>query len=193
MEGVEKIEAVERLVKKCISVNSTVGIPENLINDQYRTFVGEYVPYQRCGFASLYDFLINIHGIEMYVENGTEFFKINWHKELHNDIKDCLEFKNNFTYKDNIMWNTNHPVKLYGPVFQGYQFISDDYLLQLVIENSPLPISKRKDHHTLYCGLCVSGQTILRCVCSVKNSRRIANRVIIQLGSVDIYNVLSIV
>ncbi|XP_039305815.1 uncharacterized protein LOC120357918 [Solenopsis invicta] len=88
------------------------------------------------------------------------------------------------------MWNTNkHTVKLYGPVLQGHQLLGDDILLQIILENSPLPTRKSKDVITLRCGLCVSGLIIENCLSFVKDkNRQILEQVIILLGMADIYN-----
>ncbi|XP_014478649.1 PREDICTED: uncharacterized protein LOC106746506 [Dinoponera quadriceps] len=77
---------------------------------------------------------------------------------------------------------------IYEPVANGQQLIGDDFFLQLAIRNLHLPIWRYKDSLSLHCGLCVSGQTISDCVRALKNISTISNRVIILLGSVDIYS-----
>ncbi|XP_012532829.1 uncharacterized protein LOC105834706 [Monomorium pharaonis] len=78
---------------------------------------------------------------------------------------------------------------VYEPVANGRQLIGDDFFLQLAIRNLHLPIWRcKKDSLALHCGLCVSGQTISDCTRALKNITTISNRVVILLGSVDVYN-----
>ncbi|KAH0954274.1 hypothetical protein HN011_004449 [Eciton burchellii] len=77
---------------------------------------------------------------------------------------------------------------IYGPIANGQQLIGDDFFLQLAIRNLYLPIWRYRDSLALHCGLCVSGQTISDCTRTLRKIDTISNRVIILLGSVDVYN-----
>ncbi|XP_011862145.1 PREDICTED: uncharacterized protein LOC105558834 [Vollenhovia emeryi] len=77
---------------------------------------------------------------------------------------------------------------IYEPVANGQQLLGDDFFLQLAIRNLHLPIWRFKDSLALHCGLCISGQTISDCTQILRNVSAISNRVVILLGSVDVYN-----
>ncbi|XP_011165902.2 uncharacterized protein LOC105200173 [Solenopsis invicta] len=111
-------------------------------------------------------------------------------------------YQNNGVYKKGEIWNgveNHYPVVIetnevknnngiYLPVANGQQLIGDDFFLQLAIRNLHLPIWRYKDSLALHCGLCVSGQTISDCTRALRNVSSISNRVVILLGSADIYN-----
>lgn len=77
---------------------------------------------------------------------------------------------------------------VYEPTANGQQLLGDDFFLQLAIRNLHFPIWRYKDSLSLHCGLCVSGQTISDCTRALRNINTISNRVVILLGSVDVYN-----
>ncbi|XP_011635158.1 uncharacterized protein LOC105425879 isoform X1 [Pogonomyrmex barbatus] len=77
---------------------------------------------------------------------------------------------------------------IYEPIANGQQLLGDDFFLQLAIRNLHLPIWRYKDSLALHCGLCISGQSISDCTRALRNINTISNRVVILLGSVDIYN-----
>ncbi|EZA57006.1 hypothetical protein DMN91_006899 [Ooceraea biroi] len=115
--------------------------------------------------------------------------------------------KQNFN-NENVWWNNNsfdkdeenhHPIvietndvkrenNIYEPIANGQQLIGDDFFLQLAIRNLYLPIWRYRDSLALHCGLCVSGQTISDCTRALRKISTISNRVMILLGSADIYN-----
>ncbi|XP_011057669.1 PREDICTED: maternal effect protein oskar isoform X2 [Acromyrmex echinatior] len=101
---------------------------------------------------------------------------------------------NLFGTKENhhpIVIETNQVKKhdsVYEPVANGQQLLGDDFFLQLAIRNLHLPIWRYKDSLALHCGLCISGQTISDCTRALRNINTISNRVVILLGSVDVYN-----
>ncbi|XP_066600884.1 uncharacterized protein osk [Prorops nasuta] len=80
------------------------------------------------------------------------------------------------------------PEVVVEPILKGYQLIGDDFTLQLAIRKLGVPIWRQGDSMALHCGLCVSGQTINDCTERLKDIECISNRVIIMLGSTDIYN-----
>ncbi|XP_012229836.1 uncharacterized protein osk [Linepithema humile] len=82
----------------------------------------------------------------------------------------------------------NKADNIYEPIANGQQLLGDDFFLQLAIRNLHLPIWRYKDSLALHCGLCVSGQTISNCTRALRNINAISNRVVIMLGSVDVYN-----
>lgn len=57
------------------------------------------------------------------------------------------------------------------------------------VEFMSVSVLRFPDSLSLHCGLCVSGQTISDCTRALRNISTISNRVVISLGSVDIYNV----
>lgn len=77
---------------------------------------------------------------------------------------------------------------IFEPIASGQQLLGDDFFLQLAIRNLHLPIWRYKNNLSLHCGLCISGQTISNCARALSNVNTISNRVVILLGSVDIYN-----
>lgn len=77
---------------------------------------------------------------------------------------------------------------IYEPIANDRQLIGDDFFLQLAIRNLHLPIWRYKDSLALNCGLCTSGQTISGCTRALRNISTISSRVVILLGSVDVYN-----
>lgn len=102
---------------------------------------------------------------------------------------------NSFSYEE----ENHHPVvievnetkqitSVHEPNANGQQLLGDDFFLQLAIRNLHLPIWRYKDNLALHCGLCISGQTISDCTRALKNINTISNRVVISLGSVDVYN-----
>ncbi|KAG5314129.1 OSKA protein, partial [Acromyrmex insinuator] len=99
----------------------------------------------------------------------------------------CMEEENHHP----IVIETNQVKKhdsVYEPVANGQQLLGDDFFLQLAIRNLHLPIWRYKDSLALHCGLCISGQTISDCTRALRNINTISNRVVILLGSVDVYN-----
>ncbi|EFN70685.1 hypothetical protein EAG_03874 [Camponotus floridanus] len=83
---------------------------------------------------------------------------------------------------------TKEITSIHEPTASGQQLLGDDFFLQLAIRNLHLPIWRYKDNLALHCGLCISGQTISDCTRSLRNISTISNRVVILLGSVDVYN-----
>ncbi|KYN09041.1 PREDICTED: maternal effect protein oskar-like [Trachymyrmex cornetzi] len=115
--------------------------------------------------------------------------------------RDLNLFETNGVYKDFLYTEeeNHHPIvietnqvkkhdSVYEPVANGQQLIGDDFFLQLAIRNLHLPIWRYKDSLALHCGLCVSGQTISDCTRALRNINTISNRVVILLGSTDVYN-----
>ncbi|XP_018354843.1 PREDICTED: uncharacterized protein LOC108755919 [Trachymyrmex septentrionalis] len=117
--------------------------------------------------------------------------------------RDVNLFGTNGVYKnkDFLYWKeeNHHPIvietnqvkkhdSIYEPVANGQQLLGDDFFLQLAIRNLHLPIWRYKDSLALHCGLCISGQTISDCTRALRNINTISNRVVILLGSVDVYN-----
>ncbi|XP_024873093.1 uncharacterized protein LOC112455425 [Temnothorax curvispinosus] len=105
-------------------------------------------------------------------------------------------YKNNFLNREE---ENHHPVvietnevkkqdSIYEPVANGQQLLGDDFFLQLAIRNLHHSIWRYKDSLALHCGLCISGQTISDCTRALRNISSISNRVVILLGSVDVYN-----
>ncbi|XP_072752345.1 uncharacterized protein [Anoplolepis gracilipes] len=102
---------------------------------------------------------------------------------------------NNFSYEEEnhqpVVIEMNEPKQtssIHEPTANGQQLIGDDFFLQLAIRNLHLPIWRYKDNLALNCGLCISGQTINDCTRALRNINTISNRVVILLGSVDVYN-----
>ncbi|XP_029672554.1 uncharacterized protein LOC115241134 [Formica exsecta] len=87
------------------------------------------------------------------------------------------------------MNETKQTTSIHEPIASGQQLLGDDFFLQLAIRNLHLPIWRYKDNLALHCGLCISGQTISDCTRALRNINTISNRVVILLGSVDVYNV----
>ncbi|KAM0732907.1 Maternal effect protein oskar [Formica fusca] len=86
------------------------------------------------------------------------------------------------------MNETKQRTSIHEPIASGQQLLGDDFFLQLAIRNLHLPIWRYKDNLALHCGLCISGQTISDCTRALRNINTISNRVVILLGSVDVYN-----
>lgn len=79
------------------------------------------------------------------------------------------------------------------PVVGHHQLIGDNFFLHLVKDvlirkNPSLSLQRNRDNLPVSCGLCVSGQTISAYTRALNNINTISNRVVILLGSVDIYN-----
>lgn len=116
--------------------------------------------------------------------------------------RDPKFFGTNGVYKNNFLYGqeeNHHPVvietnemkkqdNIYKPAANGQQLLGDDFFLQLAIRNLHLPIWRYKDSLALHCGLCISGQSISDCTRALRNINSISNRVVILLGSVDVYN-----
>ncbi|KAG7205520.1 hypothetical protein KM043_007500 [Ampulex compressa] len=77
---------------------------------------------------------------------------------------------------------------IYEPIVHGYQLLGDDFFLQLTIRNLHQPIWREGDCLALRCGLCISGQTIKNCTRELRKLKSISSRIMIMLGSVDVYN-----
>lgn len=86
------------------------------------------------------------------------------------------------------MNKTKQNTSIHEPTANGQQLLGDDFFMQLAIRNLHLPIWRYKNNLALHCGLCISGQTISDCTRALRNISIISNRVVILLGSVDVYN-----
>lgn len=76
---------------------------------------------------------------------------------------------------------------IFEPLIRGKQLIGDDFFLQLAIRNLGVPCWRERACAPLHCGLCISGQTIRDCTRRLRKIECLSNRIIILLGSVDVY------
>lgn len=77
---------------------------------------------------------------------------------------------------------------IYEPIAYHQQMIGDDFFLQLAIrELRANNLWRRNEKAAIRSGLCISGQTIRKCIEELKNVNSISNRIVICLGAVDVY------
>ncbi|KAL6442466.1 hypothetical protein ACFW04_002590 [Cataglyphis niger] len=120
---------------------------------------------------------------------------LGYRRDLHLLKTSSSDENNSFSYEEENhrpvvikMNDTKQTNSIHEPIANGQQLLGDDFFLQLAIRNLHLPIWRYKDNLALNCGLCISGQTISDCTRALRNINTISNRVVILLGSVDVYN-----
>ncbi|KAL7289808.1 hypothetical protein TKK_0016209 [Trichogramma kaykai] len=74
------------------------------------------------------------------------------------------------------------------PVVYRSQLIGDDYFLQLCIKYCDVPLVRKHAKAAITCGTVQSGQTIKKAIQRLENIKAMANKLVINLGTVDIYN-----
>ncbi|XP_011057670.1 PREDICTED: uncharacterized protein LOC105147973 isoform X3 [Acromyrmex echinatior] len=186
------MEETVALIKSCI-ISKKGGVPITDLNDEFQILVGESIPYRRLGFASLRAFLQTIDGLETSWNNfGEQTLRINDSKISHIDKlirKQKMDYsKTRNKYYKQFMRNGN---LRHDDRRQKNRLIYNVDRINRRNQN----FAQRRDLNlfgtnslALHCGLCISGQTISDCTRALRNINTISNRVVILLGSVDVYN-----